>query len=109
MVRPQRTVKKVEVFQAYEPGSKHAPTFQRVERSKKKQKDIKKMEEKKEMRNARRREKTKKIRAAKDNENVAENVQEGNSKDKADSEITTGEAVCVNNNGRKKKNTHIGT
>ena len=42
MGRPQRTVKQVEKFQAYEPGSKHVPTFLRVAKSKEKKNEVKK-------------------------------------------------------------------
>ena len=62
MGRPQRTVKQVEKFHAYEPGSKHVPIFLRVANRKEKKKEAKQKDKK----NEKRREK----RKVKDDENI---------------------------------------
>ena len=86
MGRPQRTVKQVEKFQAYEPGSKHVPIFLRVANSKEKKKEAKQ----KDMKNEKRREK----RKVKNDENIENTPGPGTShpvciKDKVDGNNNT--------------------
>ena len=94
MGRPQRTVKQVEKFQAYEPGSKHVPIFLRVANSKEKKKEAKQ----KDMKNEKRREK----RKVKDGKDVENTPRPGTShpvciKDKVNGDNSTNKADINNN------------